>query len=145
MPIWKIKNDATLDYYIHLIDLGYEPKRYKYLQKIDDLNDPFYNYILVINIILGLFVIISMGKISFFGGFKNIKFTLIGILISVFFALINLSTTIISLIGAIYSNLGTSGFPNDDIEFQGGSLTLSMIFMNMMYIFVCILSFTYLV
>ena len=145
MPIWKIKNDATLDYYIHLIDLGYEPKRYKYLQKIDDLNDPFYNYILVINIILGLFVIISIGKISFFGGFKNIKFTLIGILISVFFALINLSTTIISLIGAIYSNLGTSGFPNDDIEFQGGSLTLSMIFMNMMYIFVCILSFTYLV
>ena len=38
--IWKIKNDATFDYYIHLIDLGYEPKRYKYLQKIDDLNDP---------------------------------------------------------------------------------------------------------
>ena len=140
--IWKIKNDATFDYYIHLIDLGYEPKRYKYLQISEDLNEPFYNYILVINIILGLFVIISIGKIAFFGGFKNIKFTLIGILISVFFALINLSTTIISLLGALYSILGTSGFPNDDIEFQGGSLTISMILMYIFYLFVCFLSFS---
>ena len=116
--IMEIKNDVTYDYFIHLIDLGYKPKKYKYVQKSQDLNDSFYNYILYIYLILGIFIMICLGKIAYFGGFKNMIFIWISILISVVIALLNLASIILSIVGFIYTILSFTNFPGDKIDFK---------------------------
>ena len=119
--IMEMKNDVTYDYFIHLIDLGYKPKKYKYVQKSQDLNDSFYNYILYIYLILGIFIMICLGKIAYFGGFKNMIFIWISILISVVIALLNLASIILSIVGFIYTILSFTNFPGDKIDFKESS------------------------
>ena len=92
-----------------------------YFQKSQDLNDSFYNYILYIYLILGIFIMICLGKIAYFGGFKNMIFIWISILISVVIALLNLASIILSIVGFIYTILSFTNFPGDKIDFKESS------------------------
>ena len=61
---------------------------------------------------------ICLGKIAYFGGFKNMIFIWISILISVVIALLNLASIILSIVGFIYTILSFSNFPGDKIDFK---------------------------
>ena len=138
--IWEMKDAPTYDYYLHLIDLGYKPKRYKYLQKIDDLNDSFYNYITYIYLILGIFIMFCLGKIAYFGGFKNMIFIWISIIISIIVALINLVAVVLSVVGFIYNLFSFLAASSNDFKFKENFFYFKFIMMYMFYAYIFIFS-----
>ena len=138
--IWKMKDDPTYDYYLHLIDLGYRPKKYKYFQNSEDYNDSFYNYIAYIYLILGIFLMFCLGKVAYFGGFKNIILTWIGIVISIIIALLNIAAMIISIFGYIYNFFAFLNFPTEDFDFKENMFILKFMMMYLFYMYIFIIS-----
>ena len=54
ISIWDMKDEASMKYYIHLIDLGYKPKKHKSIENSYDLNPTIIsfcnaNYIKLVN------------------------------------------------------------------------------------------------
>ena len=133
--IWKLENDVTYDYYLHLIDLGFKPKKYKYLQKCDDLNEAIFNYIAYIYLILGIFIMLSIAKIVYFGGFKNMIFIWISILIVIIMAIINLIAMVLFVVGCAYNLISFLNFPDKDIKFEGDNLSVKLMMPYFYYIY----------
>ena len=66
-----IKNDNMLEYYQHLLDLGYEPKLNILIRICFYINSILFNFILYISLILTIFVILSLYIRAIFGGFSS--------------------------------------------------------------------------
>ena len=141
ISVWKMKNDITYDYFLQLIDLGYQPKYYKYLEKSDDLNSSFDNYILYIYLILGIFIMLSLAKYAFFGGFKNMVFNWIGLFIAIIITLLNLVSFVLSIIGFIYNLLGFYCYVSkNDIQFETETILIKLMLRYSFYFYIFIFS-----
>ena len=114
ISIWDIGDDVTIDYYIHLIDVGYKPKSHKYFEKSYDLNKFNNSFFNVIYIIMAIFVILSIAKWTFLGGFKRMIFIWISILVSIIIALFNLAVAVLSVLSFVYNLLGLAGYLDDE-------------------------------
>ena len=55
-----IQDEISIDYYYHLINLGYKPKYYSLVQKSYDINDKFLNFIFYLSIILGILFLLLL-------------------------------------------------------------------------------------
>ena len=119
ISMWDMKDEPTMVYYNHLIDLGYKPKKHKYIEGSYDLNKFNNNFFIVIYIIMAIVVILSIAKWTFFGGFKYMIFIWISIFVSVIIALFNLAVAVLSVIGFVYNLLGFLGYSDDEyVEFE---------------------------
>ena len=91
-----IKNDNMLEYYQHLLDLGYEPKFNTLIRICFYINSILFNFILYTSLILTIFVILSLYIRAIFGGFSstiilNLKIYFSFIISIVIFALLLVS------------------------------------------------------
>ena len=108
--LWIFDNDPTFNYFVHLIDLGYQPKNYKYTKNIYELYPIIDKYIYVFHIILGIIIFLSIYKLAIFGGFNNIILIKISIFISIILALLNLASLVLSGIGGAFTLVSYFGF-----------------------------------
>ena len=141
MDIFKFDNDITYEYYLHLIDLGYKPNKYKNIKSSHELNPSIDDFSVSFHIILGIFTILFIGKFIFFGGFKNILFIWITICLFIIIALLNFAIVVFCIIGCICNFLGFLGLSGDDyIKFNSDMTYLQFIFRYSFYFFVFIFS-----
>ena len=138
MQIFNFDNDKKYDYYIHLIDLGYKPKDFKYIEKSLDLNPFIKYYIIVFYIVLGIISIISIAKWTFFGGLKNIIFIWMSIFISIILFLLNFAVIVLSIIGFVFNILGFTNYSDEDFEFENDTIYTQLMIFYLFYIYIII-------
>jgi hypothetical protein len=140
LQILNFDNNKKYDYLIQLIDLGYKPKNYNYIKKSYDLQFSK-NYLLVFNIGLGIISILTIAKWTFFGGFKNIIFIWICMIISFIIILLNIGVLVICVLGVVFSILAFSNDRNqEDIKFNNDTIFTQLIISYIIYITVLIFS-----
>ena len=105
--LFKSKNeDVAYDYFLYLMDLGFQPKEYKYFQKSKDINSKYDGHIKYIYSIFGIIIMLAIAKWAVFGGFKNKIFLWISILLTFIFAILNIVLIGIYIYMFIYNFLG---------------------------------------
>ena len=103
LPKFHIKDDIFYKYFLHLYELGYKPYLYDNLQKLGELQISFYYLIKYIFLVIGILILFSLFKWTFYGGFSNIIQIWIAFFISIFINLINLAFAILSFLLLAYS------------------------------------------
>jgi len=93
-----LQDEIGYDYYYHLLDLGYKPKYYTFIQISNNLNYNCLNSSSYIFIGLGILCLLLLYLRAIFGGFSNIILLWSKIIFSIIFALIILAIFIISII-----------------------------------------------
>lgn len=136
--IWKSENGIYFDYYIHLIDLGYKPEKYKNFKNFYKLIPLFFNIFDIAYILYGIIIILYIAKFSLFGGFKHLIFHRINIFIAIIIVLLNLAFAVLSIIGGIFNYLGFSAYMKVEIIEVDDKTLCSMYFFKNNTIFVLI-------
>jgi hypothetical protein len=135
LQILNFEKNKKYDYLIQLINLGYKLKNQKYIEKSYDLKSSK-NYILIFNIGLGIITILTITKWTFFGGFKNIIFIWVSIIISFIIILLNIGVLVLSCIGCVYNILALSGDSEkeEEIKFQNDTIFAQLMISYFIYI-----------
>ena len=136
--IW-VKDEITYDYYIHLIDIGYKPKKYKSIQKAEDLNDIITDFQVYGYIIIGIVIILWIYIRAILGGFSNIVILWIRIFIPVILALIVLALLVLQIITSVFYIIGMTGSDDDIIKFSSDRIHNKIIMSYIPYLYNMIL------
>ena len=110
-----IQDEISIDYYYHLINLGYKPKYYSLVQKSYDINDKFLNFIFYLSIILGILFLLLLCIRSIFGGFSNNVLLLSKIIFSIFLSLMIFALILIDIVICTFNIFAFISFKYDDI------------------------------
>ena len=139
--IWNFKDDNIYDYFIRLLDSGYKPKNHKYIKRSNDLNSIFDDFIMIFYLIFGIISILAIAKWAFFGGFKNMIFIWISIIISIIITLLNLAVVILCIIGAVFNFLGLLAYSSrEEFEFEIDTIFFKLLIHFIFYVYVFIFS-----
>ena len=139
LQIFNLDNDKNFEYFFHLIDLGYEQENKKYFEKSKNLNSDFKNYIILYCIIIGIILILTIAKWTFFGGFKNIIFIWLSIFIYIIICLLNLAVIVLSVYGAVFNIITLVKYNNVKIEFSRDSIYRQFLIYFIVYFYVLLL------
>ena len=139
LQIFNLDNDKNFEYFFHLIDLGYEQENKKYFEKSKNLNSDFKNYIILYCIIIGIILILTIAKWTFFGGFKNIIFIWLSIFIYIIICLLNLAVIVLSVYGAVFNIIALVKYNNVKIEFSRDSIYRQFLIYFIVYFYVLLL------
>ena len=121
VPIFHIKDDFFYNYFLHLFDLGYKPYLYDTLIKTGDLQILIYNLTKYIFIVIGILVIFSLFKWTFYGGFSNVFLIWASLFISIIITLVNLFLTILSFLLFAYNIISIIFLSGSKITFDENS------------------------
>ena len=131
--IFKFEYSEIYEYYIHLIDLGYRPKKYEVIKNNYYFAPLVFKIINISYIIYGIIIISLTCKLIFFGGFKNTFFTRVSLFISIIIVLFHLAVFVLVIIGEVLNVLNIMNLPkenNDGLEI----LELSNIFITLLFV-----------
>ena len=105
LPKYNIKDNIIYNYFLHLFDLGYKPYLFDNLQKYWESKMFLYYSIKYVFLIIGIFVLFSLFKWTFYGGFSNMALIWVSLCISFFITFINLTFAILSFKVYVYNSI----------------------------------------